>query len=291
MAGKQAFRDNLVERFPREEKAIDRYLHMLEDVGRAMPMVTMGRFLKPWQRTLVKPLLDRLAPGYLYRTTWEVLSELTQDRDLIAVRCGQRGDLGLPPRRSEFLVHAQIRKGSGEAFTRARVGRIVVENGITRGVQMEDGTRIDCNCVVSSAGVFNTFERLLEPAVVRRAGYDTLLEGGRPSISFPSARDPDYARRHPGTSTIEIVAPAPCEWFDRWKDQPWSKRGEDYDAFITKSPRRLRARTSVHGGAVSPTALTMTRNVSVRSGSRRAGKSPACGSPGRTSSAAASWAR
>lgn len=149
VAGKQAFRDNLVERFPREEKAIDRYLHMLEDVGRAMPMVTMGRFLKPWQRTPVKPLFDLLAPGHLYRTTWEVLSELTQDRDLIAVLCGQWGDLGLPPRRSAFLVHAQIRKSSGEAFTCARVGRIVVENGITRGVQMEDGTRIDCNCVVS----------------------------------------------------------------------------------------------------------------------------------------------
>jgi all-trans-retinol 13,14-reductase len=30
-------------------------------------------------------------------------------------------------------------------------------------------------------------------------------------VSFPSAKDPDYENRHPGTSTIEIVAPAPYE--------------------------------------------------------------------------------
>ena len=34
-------------------------------------------------------------------------------------------------------------------------------------------------------------------------------------ISFPSAKDPDFLRRHPGRSTIEIVAPAPYEIFER----------------------------------------------------------------------------
>jgi len=318
VAGKQAFRDNLVGRFPREQKAIDRYVQMLEAVGKAVPIATMGRLLKPWQRKLAKPLIDLLTPNYLYRTTWSVLSELTQDHDLIAVLCGQWGDMGLPPKKSAFLVHAliarhylwggyypvggswriadtiipQIQKSGGEVFTYARVRRIVVENGVTRGVEMEDGTRIDCACVVSSAGVFNTFGRLLEPADVRRAGYDKLLTRLTPSIahlgvyiglkgtaeelglpktnfwiypdndydtaterflndrnapfpvvyiSFPSAKDPDYARRRPGTSTIEIVAPAPYEWFDNWKDQPWGKRGDDYDACKNALGERLMA--------------------------------------------------
>ena len=34
-------------------------------------------------------------------------------------------------------------------------------------------------------------------------------------VSFPSAKDPDYLERHPGTATIEIVAPAPYEQFEQ----------------------------------------------------------------------------
>jgi len=58
-------------------------------------------------------------------------------------------------------------------------------------------------------------------------------------ISFPSAKDPDYERRHPGTSTIEIVAPAPIEWFEKWQGTTWGKRGDDYDAFKAQLGERL----------------------------------------------------
>jgi all-trans-retinol 13,14-reductase len=58
-------------------------------------------------------------------------------------------------------------------------------------------------------------------------------------ISFPSAKDPDYLNRHPGTATIEIVAPAPYEWFERWQGTTWGKRGDDYDAFKAELGERL----------------------------------------------------
>jgi all-trans-retinol 13,14-reductase len=58
-------------------------------------------------------------------------------------------------------------------------------------------------------------------------------------ISFPSAKDPDFERRHPGRSTIEIVAPAPYEWFERWRGTTWGKRGEDYDQFKERLATRL----------------------------------------------------
>ncbi|MFZ5722823.1 MAG: phytoene desaturase family protein [Pseudomonadota bacterium] len=318
LAGRSEFRANLVARFPREEKAIDRYLELLDTVGRAMPVHTMMRLLRPWQRRLASPFLKHKTPELLYRTTWDVLTGLTQDRDLIAVLCGQWGDMGLPPKKSAFMVHAliarhylyggyypvggswriaetiipQIRKSGGEVFTYARVQRILVEDGRAGGVEMEDGTRIACDCVISSAGVLNTFRRLLPAAMVAAAGYDRELAKVRPSaahlgvyiglkgtaaelglpktnfwiypdndydaslerfwndrdapfpvvyISFPSAKDPDYERRRPGTSTIEIVAPAPFEWFERWKDTPWGKRGEDYDAFKSQLGERLMA--------------------------------------------------
>lgn len=58
-------------------------------------------------------------------------------------------------------------------------------------------------------------------------------------ISFPSAKDPSWESRYPGTATIEIVAPAFFEHFEAWKDQPWGKRGEDYDVFKEELTGRL----------------------------------------------------
>ena len=58
-------------------------------------------------------------------------------------------------------------------------------------------------------------------------------------ISFPSAKDPDYERRHPGTATIEIVAPAPFKWFEKWQGTTWGQRGDDYDTFKAELGERL----------------------------------------------------
>ncbi len=58
-------------------------------------------------------------------------------------------------------------------------------------------------------------------------------------ISFPSAKDPDFQRRHPGRATIEVVGFAPFSWFERWKDTPWRRRGEEYAAFKASLSERL----------------------------------------------------
>ena len=58
-------------------------------------------------------------------------------------------------------------------------------------------------------------------------------------LSFPSAKDPSFERRHPGRSTIEIVAPAPYEIFEQWAGSTWGKRGDDYDALKQSYGERL----------------------------------------------------
>jgi len=316
VAGKQQFRDNLLRQFPAEAKAIDRYLELLKQVGRALPAYSVYKVLKPWQRLVAWPYMKLRIPSLLFRNTYDVLSELTQDQDLIAVLCGQWGDMGLPPKRSAFMVHAMIARhymhggfypvgGSwrisdtiipkiqatgGEVFTYALVKEILTRDGKVTGVEMADGHRIDCRCVISSAGIDNTFSRLLPGEAVKRAGYGPLLKRVGPSmahlgvyigcketaaelglpktnfwiypgndydtavkrfindpkapfpvvyISFPSAKDPDYLRRRPGTATIEIVAPAPIEWFEKWQGSTWGKRGEDYEAFKAELGERL----------------------------------------------------
>jgi all-trans-retinol 13,14-reductase len=315
-AGRQAFRDNLVAQFPAEQAAIDEYMRLLGQVGGALSVLGVERVLRPWQRWLAAPYRKWKTPAFMYHKTHDVLSALTDDPDLIATICGQWGDMGLPPKQSAFMVHAmiarhylhggfypvggswriadtiipKIQRSGGEVFTYARVRKIRIDGGKVSGVEMEDGHLIDCPCVVSSAGVDNTFRGLLPPAMAKAAGYSELLGAVRPSIghmgvyiglqgtaeelglprtnfwiypsndydgavqafrddpeapfpvvyiSFPSAKDPHYPHRHPGTSTIEIVAPAPWEWFEKWSGTTWGRRGEDYDAFKARLGERL----------------------------------------------------
>ncbi len=315
-AGKQAFRDNLLRQFPNEQVAIDRYLELLSATGGALSTFAMGRAMKPWQRALAKPYLHWKTPDTFFRNTYDVLSELTDDQDLIAVICGQWGDMGLPPKQSTFMVHAMIARhylyggyypvggawkiadsiipkiqaAGGEVFTYARVKQIRVDDGHVTGVEMQDGHFIACDRVISSAGVDNTFRHLLPREIVDSSDYAKKLEHVQPSfahlgiyvglrqtaeelglpktnywiypgndydaaveafvndpeapfpvvyISFPSAKDPDYLNRHPGTATIEIVAPAPYEWFEKWRDKTWGKRGEDYESLKSRFGDRL----------------------------------------------------
>ncbi|MFK7888482.1 MAG: phytoene desaturase family protein [Gammaproteobacteria bacterium] len=314
--GKKAFRDNLVAQFPDEAAAIDAYMTCLQHASGATYAATMARVLKPWQRTLSAPFLKWKTPDLLYRPTYEVLSELTDNQDLIATLCGQWGDMGLPPKQSAFMIHAmiarhymfggfypvggswqiaktilpRIRAAGGEVFTYARVEQITLENDRVTGVKMEDGQHIECATVVSAAGAANTFRHLLPSSTVRDKGYEEKMSQVTPSfahigvyiginktaeeldlpktnfwiyphndydgaveafkadpdapfpvvyISFPSAKDPDYLNRWPGTATIEVVAPAPYAWFKRWEDTTWGKRGEDYDAFKQQLGERL----------------------------------------------------
>ncbi len=316
VAGKREFRDNLVRQFPDQETAIDRYMALLDRSGAALSAFGMGRGMPPLAAAAISPWLAWKRRGAYRRTTWEVLSDLTDDENLIATLCGQWGDMGLPPKRSPFMAHAMIARhylyggyypvggswriadtiipkiqaGGGEVFTYAKVDEIVIQDNKVSGVRMQDGHLINCDCVISSAGVSNTFKRLVPEDIARRSGYLHKLETVEPSlghlgvyiglqgtaeeiglprtnywiypspdydaavdrfmehpdapfpvvyVSFPSAKDPDYEKRHPGTSTIEIVAPAPYEWFEKWNDETWGKRGDDYEALKARFGERL----------------------------------------------------
>lgn len=50
-------------------------------------------------------------------------------------------------------------------------------------------------------------------------------------ISFPSAKDSAWAQNHPQRSTVQVIAPCPFEWVEKWQSQPWMKRDEEYQKF------------------------------------------------------------
>jgi all-trans-retinol 13,14-reductase len=69
-------------------------------------------------------------------------------------------------------------------------------------------------------------------------------------ISFPSAKDPSFAQRYPGHSTIEVIAPVPFAAFARWAETRWKRRSADYDQFKQALADRLRAGLEQHVPAV-----------------------------------------
>ncbi|MEJ2383680.1 MAG: NAD(P)/FAD-dependent oxidoreductase [Xanthomonadales bacterium] len=316
VAGKPDYRDALVAAFPGEEDAIDRYFGLMRSARQATRLATVQKMLPRWMGRITGAWLGRGIPPAVYRTTREVLEDLTADQKLIAVLTGQWGDCGLPPARSSFLIHSLIaqhylhggyypvggaaqiartiipviRAAGGEVFTYAEVQRIRVGRKGVEGVAMADGHSIDAPVVISDAGVFNTFERLLDDDVPQKKDYVERLRRVRPSmasvclyiglrataaelglpktnfwiypsehyereldalasgpeatppliyISFPSAKDPDFERRHPGRATIEIVAPGPYAWFERWAGTTWGQRGDDYEALKARISERL----------------------------------------------------
>lgn len=58
-------------------------------------------------------------------------------------------------------------------------------------------------------------------------------------VSFPSAKDPDFERRHPGKATIEVITLVPYDRFRRWEDRPWMQRGAEYEALKQQFTERL----------------------------------------------------
>jgi all-trans-retinol 13,14-reductase len=60
-------------------------------------------------------------------------------------------------------------------------------------------------------------------------------------LSFPSAKDSDFQRRHPGKSTVEAITMLPYAAFDRWGETRWKRRGEEYGELKERLAARLLA--------------------------------------------------
>jgi all-trans-retinol 13,14-reductase len=75
-------------------------------------------------------------------------------------------------------------------------------------------------------------------------------------ISFPSAKDPSFADRHPGHETIEVVTAAPFDRFAPWSTARWHRRGDDYDALKAEISNRLVNELYHHVPAVQGAIVT-----------------------------------
>ncbi|MFE8069956.1 NAD(P)/FAD-dependent oxidoreductase [Marinobacteraceae bacterium S3BR75-40.1] len=201
VAGRKAFAETMKARFPGEEKAIDTYIRYISDVSRRVPRFFAGQAMPPLVARAYNKARRFIMPGYMFKTTREVLEGITRNEELIAVLTAQWGDYGLPPNESSFLMHAMvakhyltggnypvggaariaetiipvIRSAGGEVFTYAGVDQILVERNKAVGVRMKNGDVIRSGAVVSNAGLFPTVEDLLPKEVAQKHGYTDRL--------------------------------------------------------------------------------------------------------------------
>ncbi|XP_067101014.1 inactive all-trans-retinol 13,14-reductase [Osmerus mordax] len=58
-------------------------------------------------------------------------------------------------------------------------------------------------------------------------------------ITFPSAKDPESKKRHPGKSCMTILTMVKYEWFEEWKDTAVRKRGDEYHNYKMRYANQL----------------------------------------------------
>ncbi|MAY79573.1 MAG: FAD-dependent oxidoreductase [Deltaproteobacteria bacterium] len=194
--GTDAFREDLIQWFPNESNAIDTYIRMVLDAGKAYRMFLAEKAMPKMLSSVAGTMMRKGFAKMAKRTTLDVLSELTRDKLLIGVLCGQWGDYGLPPAESSFGMHAilvrhylrggaypiggagviadhmasVIHAAGGLVVTKAAVESINVEKGKAIGVTIADGRRLVAPIVISGAGYMNTVQHLLPPAVAEAHG-------------------------------------------------------------------------------------------------------------------------
>ena len=304
--GLEPFRARLKEYFPKETASIDRYIQALQSVVKVQELYFAEKAIPRLWAFLLGGWMRGPLLRWARRTTEEVLTDFTNNRELIGLLTAQWGCYGLPPRQSSFALHAGvaahyleganypvggagqiaetiapvIRRSGGQVVVNAEVGQVLLKGNRALGVRMTDGREVRTPIVISDIGARSTFSRLVPQeetacknlvskimAIPPSGAHVCLYVGVKESaanlgingtniwvyptydqdknlaavtedpaapfpvvfLSFPSAKDPDFERRHPGRATIQVIAGLPYSLFAPWQDTNWQHRGSDYD--------------------------------------------------------------
>jgi all-trans-retinol 13,14-reductase len=225
-AGWDRYLDRLIDTFPDEERGLERCVETLRSIARQLISNSPPRsiidaikfaFKAPavlrWQGSTLADLFDACELGGRAR----------------AVIAGESGDYAAPPSRVSVLLHAvlidhymrsggwypkgggqmlagmlveTIKAHGGEVRTRARVERILVEEGRAQGVELAGGEQIEAPVVVSDADLKRTMLELVGPehlsarTVERVKGYRMALA----LFSVYLGLDIDLRERMPNTN-------------------------------------------------------------------------------------------
>jgi all-trans-retinol 13,14-reductase len=195
--GEENFKRELIDAFPAERTSIEQYF---KDLKKAMRWLTrhFAGIVAPMPFNWIVRALNGATSGLPLSVTEQYLQKRFRDPRLRAVLTSQWADYGMPPAESAFVTHsiianhyldgawypdggsgeiakatsAVIRASGGELLANHEVTRIIVEGDRALGVEVnikkgKEGSRAEFRApvVVSDAGAWNTFARLLPNTV------------------------------------------------------------------------------------------------------------------------------
>ena len=207
--GVENFKAKLVGYFPEEEAAIDEYIQLVFAANKANQKFFMDKALPPLVSKVIGPSMRKPFFKFSDQTTYEVLSSLTKNEELIKVLSGQYGDYGLTPKKSSFAMHATVARhyfsggsfpiggssqivetidpviegAGGTILISAEVDEVVIENNKATGVKMADGKVFTADSIVSGAGVMTTYQKLLPEKIIAYHGLTEPLQKVKRSVA------------------------------------------------------------------------------------------------------------
>ncbi|MBX3722915.1 MAG: NAD(P)/FAD-dependent oxidoreductase [Turneriella sp.] len=192
-SGVENFRADLEALFPEEKDAIAIYFHDIQQVLIWFQRTEIGKNL-PFALKWISPFIQKDLP-FALMTTKAYLAQRFENEKLRALVASQWGDFGLPPSQSAFCIHAIlvnhffngaaypvgsseaiagsiipiIEEKGGQVLASHAVEEIIVERGKAVGVRVKPlrGEQKDhelifkAKTIVSCAGAFNTYVKLL----------------------------------------------------------------------------------------------------------------------------------
>lgn len=180
----------LKERFPAQHQGIDRYFGVVRKITFDLKK---GPDQFKFPAVLAVPFKSPSILRWGFSTLGALLDKTITDPLLRAVLSAQAGNHGLPPSRVSLPAHAmmtdhyfnggwypkggakaipracmqQLREHGGRLRVRARVKRVLVEDGKVCGVELDDGERIDAGQVVCNADPAIVYTQLLDEKYCR----------------------------------------------------------------------------------------------------------------------------
>ena len=108
--GLKNFKQQLIDYFPDEKDAINKYIDLIFTANRTAGKFYMNKALPPLLSKLLYNWMSKPFFKFSDQTTDDVIRKLTKNEELIKVLCGQYGDYGLSPKQSSFFMHSTVVK-------------------------------------------------------------------------------------------------------------------------------------------------------------------------------------
>jgi all-trans-retinol 13,14-reductase len=208
-ANTQKFLDSLCEEFPEEKHKLLAYWKTVKKSDAFCRSFFLFQTLPKWLEKVLSSVYHAFIPNYWKMTTASVLDKHGITGKLRLALTSHWGYYGNVPEDSSFAIHAlthlhfgngaffpqggsssfaaamlgNVIEAGGKVMTKAEVKEVLVENGVSKGVVMADGTVIKAKHVVSAAGAKSTVNRLV-PESFRSTEWAKTISSIKDSPSY-----------------------------------------------------------------------------------------------------------